>query len=400
MSLPALPPSTPGAPTPRPDSRALAIVYLTVFLDLLGFGLILPQLPHYALHFGVSALGVGALMSAFSISQFAGAAILGRISDRVGRRPVILISLFGQGIAYLCSALSQSYLQLLLARALAGLFAGSIAAAQAYVADVTTPEQRGRYMGLVGASIGAGFVLGPFIGAELSRFGFATAALASCGLALTTCVLAYVFLQEPVRLSQEQRKLSLSEVLDNPVLRPLLIAMALNTLGLVFMESTFALLVKLRFDIGPVALGRLFAGIGVTLALVQGGLFGPLSRRLGERFTARLGAATICVALVWMPYTPVFSLLLVSTGLLALGNGLLAPSLSTLLSRSAPVSAQGAVLGLGHSISAASRASGPLLAGTLFDRAHPAPYLVGAALFLIIAVLLSIPTQTLTARSN
>jgi DHA1 family tetracycline resistance protein-like MFS transporter len=162
---------------------SLFIVYITVFVDLLGFGMILPLLPFYAMHFGASWLWIGVLATAYSAAQFAGAPVVGWLSDRFGRRPVLLVALAGSAVSLALAGFASSLTMLIVARGLAGLFGGSIAAAQAYVADVTRPDERSKYMGLLGASIGMGFVFGPAIGAGLSVFGFGTAALAASGIA-------------------------------------------------------------------------------------------------------------------------------------------------------------------------------------------------------------------------
>ncbi len=368
--------------------RALSVVYLTVFLDLLGFGIILPQLPFYALKFGASGAWVGVLLAAFSAAQLVGAALLGRLSDRYGRRPVMLISLLGSSLAFAMAGLSSTLWQLILSRAFAGLFGGSIATAQAYVADVTAPKDRARYMGLIGASIGMGFVLGPFVGAELSRFGFSAASYLAAGLSAFDLVLAALFLREPQRSAQPRVRLSLPQALAQPLIGRLLLTNFVTALAFVGMEATFALLGKQRFGLGPAMMGRFFAAIGIVLAIVQGGIVGRLVARFGERRIAILGALILAGTLLLIPWTPQLSYLLAVMLLLAAGQGLLLPSTSTLMSRLAPPTLQGGILGINQSLGAGARAVGPVIAGALFDADFHLPYVVSGLLVLLVGALL------------
>jgi DHA1 family tetracycline resistance protein-like MFS transporter len=385
-------PKAPPLPVPtskQPARSAIAVVYLAVFLDLLGFGIILPLLPYYALRFGAAGAWVGALFTAYSLAQLLGSSLLGRLSDRFGRRPVLLLALFGSTVSFIASGLADSLYTLLLARAVAGLFGGSIATAQAYVADVTAPEERARYMGGVGASIGMGFVIGPFVGSQLSRFGFHVAAFAAAGLCALDLILAALFLKESRSPDAAQReRVSLREALSDSTVARLLVVGLLTMLAFVGMESTFALLGKMRFGLGAEQLGWVFAGIGITMALVQQGLLGRLSRWLGEDRVALCGALLIGVGMLALPWAPKLALAVGILSLLAVGQGLLSPSLSTLLSRRAPPDLQGGVLGVSQSVAAAGRAVGPLLAGALFDRDIHLPYTMGAVLALAASALL------------
>ena len=385
--------------------KALGVVYLTVFLDLLGFGIILPQLPFYALKFGASGAWVGVLLAAFSFAQLFGAALLGRLSDRYGRRPVMLISLMGSVLSFTAAGFAQNLWQLIGSRALAGLFGGSIATAQAYVADVTQPKERAKYMGLIGASIGMGFVLGPFVGAEMSRYGFSAASFLAAGMSLLDLLLALLFLKEPsthftaveapgqdaaaIRAATEQRRrrsrVSLLQALSQPVIGRLLLASFVTSFAFVGMEATFALLGKQRFDLGPAAMGRFFAAIGIMLAIVQGGVVGRLVARLGERRVAVTGSLILATALIAIPWAPKLICLGGVMLIMATGQGLLLPSTSTLLSHRSPASMQGGILGVNQSLSAAARAVGPVIAGALFDVDFHLPYVVSAVLVLGVA---------------
>jgi MFS transporter, DHA1 family, tetracycline resistance protein len=371
----------------------LPVVYFTVFLDLVGFGIILPLLPYYAETFGATGVWVGALITAYSAAQFLGASVLGRLSDRIGRRPVLLASLAGSATSLVLSGLAHSLWLLLTARALAGLFGGSIAAAQAYVADSTTPKERARYMGLLGASIGLGFVLGPALGAGLARYGFGTAAFVAAGLAAAN--LAFGLFMLPETHGPERRHLAASRpdlshffaALRHRSMGRLLGATFFATLAFVAMEATFALLGEHRFGLDQSWLGFVFTYVGVVIVVVQGGLVGPLAARFGERALAVAGALLMAIGLGALPLAPALPAALAVLGLLAAGQGLTSPMLSTLLSRAADEDEQGGTLGLGQSLAAAARAVGPIGAGWLYDRAMGAPYAAAAAVMVLAAVL-------------
>ena len=378
----------------------LPVVYLTVFLDLVGFGIILPLLPFYAEAFGATGIWVGAILTAYSAAQLVGASLLGRLSDRVGRRPVLLMSLAGSAASFLLCGLAHSLWLLLVARALAGLFGGSIAAAQAYIADVTAPGERAKYMGLLGASIGLGFVFGPALGSGLARFGFGAAAFAAAFLAAANLVFAFFRLPE-TRGPEERRhahaRVDLSNLLDalhHPSTGRLLAATFLSTLAFVAMEATFALLGEARFGLDASRLGLVFAYVGVVMVIVQGGLVGRLAKRFGERALATVGALLMAASLGALPLTPSLGTALGVLAGLAIGQGLTTPMLATLLSRATDADEQGGTLGLGQSFAAAARAVGPIGAGWLYDRAVGAPYVASAAVMVLAAVLVG------TARTD
>jgi DHA1 family tetracycline resistance protein-like MFS transporter len=378
----------------------LPVVYLIVFIDLVGFGIILPQLPYYAEAFGATGVWVGAILTAYSAAQLVGASLLGRLSDRVGRRPVLLMSLAGSAASFLLSGLAGSLWLLLVARALAGLFGGSIAAAQAYIADVTTPEERAKYMGLLGASIGLGFVFGPALGSLLARFGFGAAAFTSAGLAAANLLFALFRLPETrgaAARTHAHARFDWSNFLDalhHPSIGRLLAATFLSTLAFVAMEATFALLGEARLGLDASRLGLVFAYVGVVMVIVQGGLVGRLAPRFGERALAAAGALIMAASLAALPVVASLGAALGVLAGLAVGQGLTTPMLATMRTRAADADEQGGTLGLGQSLAAAARAVGPIAAGWLYDRAMGAPYAASSVVMVLAALLVG------TARTD
>jgi len=376
----------------KSPKSALGIVYLTVFIDLLGFGIILPTLPYYARTFGASGAGVGVLMMAYSVAQFIGAPILGRLSDRYGRRPILLGALVGSTVSLALQGLSSSLGLMIFARTIAGLFGGSISAAQAYVADVTEPDERAKYMGLLGASIGMGFVFGPAIGAGLAPYGFGASAFVASGLAFLNFIAALIRLPEPARKTIGAQHLSLGPLfiaLRSPALRNILVVNFIVTVAFVAMETTFALLGADRFSLTARDLGGVFTLLGVVIVIVQGGLVGRLAKKLGELKLVVIGVLVMALGLVLVPTTHELAISVLGLAVLAFGQALATPSLSTLLSRRATAAEQGSVLGSGQAMSALARAVGPLLAGGLYDRSVVLPYGVGAILCVCAALLMS-----------
>ncbi len=387
-----------------PHRASLAVVYATVFLDILGFGIILPFLPYYAEHLGATGLGLGLLFTAYSATQMVGAAVLGRLSDRFGRRPILLLSLLGSALSMALCGFAQTLVGLCLARALAGLFGGSIATAQAYVADVTEDHERAKYMGLVGASIGLGFVVGPALGVAIRGLGysFAGAAFTAAGLALVNFLFGLARLRESttVRSAMSARRpgpAQMLRALARPGLTQVLLAAFLTTFAFVGMETTFAFLGAVRFAFDERSFGLVLVYVGVVIVIVQGGLIGRLTRRFGVRPIAVVGGSAMALALAGIGLGTTLPVALAALGLLAVGQGLVSPSLSTLNSLTAAAGEQGWSLGAGQSLAAAARGVGPVMAGWLYDQsgrigglpAGALPYLLAAGAALLAAILVA-----------
>jgi DHA1 family tetracycline resistance protein-like MFS transporter len=370
---------------------ALLVVYLAVFVDMLGFGIILPLLPFHAQGLGGTGLWVGAVLTAYSAAQFVSAPLLGSLSDRYGRRPLLLLSLAGSAVSLAATGVAGTLVTLLAARIIAGLFGGAISVGQAYVADNTEPAQRTRALGMIGASIGMGFVFGPAIGAALSGLGFAGVSFVAAGIALANLIAGFFLLPKSVPAQRIRRSANplapAAAALRLPGLRPLLAVVFAATVAFAGMEATYALLGAELYGLGPAGLGLVFTGVGVVIAIVQGGLVGRLTDRFGDRAVAIAGAVLMAAGLTVVPLGSAW-LNYVFLGVLAIGQGLLTTATAALIADSGGRTLGGA-FGAGQSASAAARAIGPLLAGAAFDVHVALPYLVGAVLCVLAAIVLA-----------
>jgi DHA1 family tetracycline resistance protein-like MFS transporter len=395
---------------------ALLVVCLAVFVDMLGFGIILPLLPFHVAQLGGSGAWIGAMLTAYAAAQFVAAPVLGSLSDRYGRRRLLLTSLAGSAVSMTLTGLAGSLVLLVLARAFAGACGGSIGVAQAYVVDLAHPKDRIRALGAVGASIGFGFVIGPAVGAGLAGLGvgFAGACFAAAAIAAANVALGLFLLPVPTTVqsgrvgharSDERgdqaeapaaspgrtgRLASLRFALRRTSLRPVLIAIFATTFAFAGMETTFAYLGATRFGLGPAGLGLVFAAVGLVLIVVQGGLVGVLADRYGDQSVAVAGAVLLAMSLLLLPFAPA-GLAYAALGFLALGQGLLSTTTAALIARVADNGRAklGGALGIGQSAAAAARGLGPLTAGVAYDFALPLPYVFGAVLCGAAAILLA-----------
>lgn len=364
--------------------KSLLVVFLTVFIDLIGFGIVIPLLPFYALNFGASSSQIGFLVSSFSLMQFIFNPIWGRISDRIGRRPVMLISIFGSFLSYLIFGLSNSLFLLFVSRMLAGLMGANIATAQAYVADVTPPEERAKGMGLVGAGFGIGFVLGPFIGGVLSRFGYRLPIFFAAFLSLLNFFLAYKFLPEPQKHHKlETQKLSyrfiISKILNDKFLLFLYFTFFVQTFGISINYVVFPLFTKDMFKFDASHNGLLFGFIGIMGAFTQGYLIGKISKKISEEKILIAGTFLMGTGLVGMIFSPNFLTFLIFVIIFSFGSGITTPTVVSLISRQANPEIQGVALGFGQSLSSLARVFGPSTGGLLYGTlGHKSPFVLSA----------------------
>lgn len=373
-------------------------LFLTVFVDLVGFGIIIPFLPFFAESLKASADEVTLLMTAFSLAQFVAAPLWGRLSDRMGRKPVLVMTLFGLAASYVWLAFAQSLVELFAARIFAGLMAGNVAVAQAAAADMTTPAERPKAMGMIGAAFGLGFLVGPALGGVLANLHIgisiiAAPAFAAACLSTTALVLAAVILKEshPEGAGAghgKGRLESLRETFANPGLRIFIVMAFLVPLAFAGVESTMALWTQAAFGWAAQKNGYLFSFLGLIAVLTQGGLVGRLSKVTSEVVLVAWGAAAAVCGLLLVALAPVFWPAMAGFALIVLGVSLATPAIASLISRVAAASVQGTVMGASHASQALARILGPAAAGGLFVSIGPSgPYLFGAALMAILLVL-------------
>jgi len=374
-----------------------AIIFVTVFIDLLGFGIIIPLMPFYAETFGATAFTVGMLSTSFSVMQFLFAPFWGRLSDRVGRRPVILIGLFGSFVSYLLFGLAQSLVLLFAARIAAGIAGANIPTAQAYMADVTTPENRAKGMGLVGAAFGLGFIFGPATGGFLSQWGYQAPSFFASGLSLANFVAAWFLLPEshPVAADGHARPSRLEAfraAFERPRLPALLVIYFVVITAFSSFELNFSLYGERHFGFTSTTIGYLFAFIGIILSLVQGVLVGKVVPKAGEHRIVPAAIGILCSGMVLIPLAGTLPVLVAACGILALGMGFHSPSVTSAISRLSRADEQGGILGLAQSVASLGRIVGPAWGGFLYDRFGSASPFYGASAMLAAALLLSLAT--------
>ena len=356
----------------------LLVIFITVFIDLVGFGIVIPVLPYYAeaTRFGATPREVGLLFASYSVMQLVFSPVLGRLSDKHGRRPILLISLLGTCLGFLILGFATTLWMLFVGRLIDGISGGNISTAQAYIADITTPENRAKGMGLIGAAFGLGFVLGPAIGGILSRWGINIPFLFAGGLAFANAILLYFTLPETVTSDHPARVSAASgrswkqvlEALRQTRLAFVLTIYFLSIVAFSIMTTVFSLFMMFRLGYDPWHSGWIFAFVGVISAAVQGGLIGKLVKRFGEPTLVVAGALLFSASLFATPYvTPMIGLIgLLSIGAASsIGNALMAPSLTSLASKCASAGEQGGVLGVTQSVASLARAAGPSIAAVL-----------------------------------
>ncbi len=361
----------------------LVVIFTTVFIDLVGFGIVIPVLPFYAegTRFNATPRTVGLLFASYSIMQLIFSPILGRLSDKHGRRPVLLISIIGTGIGFLILGFATTLWMLFVGRILDGITGGNISTAQAYIADVTTKEERAKGMGLLGAAFGLGFIFGPAIGGILSQWGVAVPFLFAAGLCFANATLLYFTLPETVTADHPARTLAaggrglsqLIESLSQPRLGFVLIIYFMFIVAFSIMTTTFSLYTMFRFGYDAKHNGYLFAYVGIIAVIIQGGLIGRLVKRFGELPLVIVGALFFAGSLFAVPFVgpKVGGLLalLIGGGIFSAGNSLATPSLTSLASKSVGRGEQGSVLGVTQSVASLARAVGPALAAVLIHSA-------------------------------
>ena len=380
----------------------MVVLFLVVVIDLIGFGIIIPLLPFFAEHYQASPFQVGLLMAVYSLTQFVAAPFWGRLSDRIGRRPVLLFSLAGAILAYLWLGVAEELWALFAARAVGGFMAGNISAAFAYVADITTRETRAKGMGMIGAAFALGFTIGPAIGGILAgsdphNADFQSPAFAAAGLSAFALILGIFTLKESLsdeikkRIAEKPKEIQSKQfqiALKKPNIRLLLLLSFLAVFAFAGIEATFALWSRRQYGWGPEQNGYLFALIGFSGALLQGGLIGRMSKRFGEANLIVQGSIALTLGIGLIPFATELWMLIIVMLIAVYGFSVISPSLNSLISLETNEEDQGGMMGIARSATTLARVGGPAWAGTLFSvLGMNWPYFGGACIMAVVIVI-------------
>jgi len=380
------------------NKASLGIIFLTIFIDLMGFGILIPILPTFASkELGISDLGIGSIVAIFSFMQFIFNPMMGKLSDRIGRRPVILFTQIMTAISYLVFAFSNSFLLLFFSRMLAGFGGSNIGVAQAYIADITTREERAKGMGIIGAAFGLGFVFGPIIGAFLAKYGYHVAGLGSAFFTTSAFIFTYFKLPESLKEKKAEGKIkirifdfaSAKQVMSIPSIGFLIMLFFLIIFSIADVYGIFAILGYKFYHFSDQQNGMLFGIVGLVGAIVQAGLIRTISNKLKDKTIVLIGIFFMMVGLALVPYGGNFAGVAIIISILAVGSGILQPIIPSMISKYSPENQQGAVLGFSQSISALARVFGPLWGGFSYDvMGYQYPFL-SAALFTLITFIIA-----------
>ena len=370
--------------------RALPILFAVMFLVMVGFGIIIPVLPFYAEEIGASPTQLGLLMAVYSLMQLIFAPMWGRISDRIGRKPVIMIGILGLALSFFLMGISSALWMLFIARIIGGfLSSANMPTVMAYVADITTPEERGKGMGIIGAATGLGFVFGPAIGGVFSKISLHMPFFIAGASSILTFFLVWILLKESLteeaRTQQNKEKVSFWKGLKGPssILFFLQLFISLSLSGL---EATFAYFAAVRSGLGTVELGYIFMIMGLASAVVQGGLVGRMTKKYGEGPVIQIGIVVSAIGFSLILFVDSFITAAVFLTIFGIGNGVIRPSVSALLTKTS-TSGYGNATGLLSSFDSLGRIIGPPLGGWLFSISIGMPYISGILLSLVALVL-------------
>jgi MFS transporter, DHA1 family, tetracycline resistance protein len=358
-------------------NKALASIFLVVFIDLLGFSLILPLMPYLAKTYQASDFQIGLLVAVYAAASLVGAPLLGRLSDRYGRRPLLLVSIFGTFLGFLMLALANSLWMLFMARIIDGLTAGNISIAQAYISDVTPPKDRSKAFGLIGAAFGLGFIIGPAVGGALSTFGYMVPALAAAGLSMVNMVLVALWLREsltPAMRGAATHKPAaftlgaLFSALRKPLVGPYLHTRFLFGLAFSLFQSIFSLYALERFHLSVQSIGFILAYVGVLSVITQGFMIGRLTTRYSENQLIVFCTALMAIGLIGWALAPNLIVLLLVMAPTSFAGGVLNTVINSAISKSVAPAEIGGMLGISASLESATRVISPSLGGLLLDQ--------------------------------
>lgn len=386
-------------------------IFLIVLVDILGLTIMLPLLPFYAEHLGASPAVVGLLVSIYALCQLFGGPMLGRLSDRMGRKPLLIVSQLGTLIGFLILAFSNTLWLVFLSRAIDGLTAGNLSLAQAYIADITTPENRAHSFAVIGIAFGIGFLVGPGVSGFLSQYGYTYPIFAACFLSASSILCTTFLLPKAVthaddgssgpggkRLSVLAWK-SYAQYFARPAMGRLLWQFFYFALSFSMFMSGFALFAQRRYTLhgqpfGPKEVGYVFAFVGFLGIIIQGGLMRPLVKRFGERTLVWSGFASNLIGYAALGWTRTLPQLLPTSAINSYGSGVLRPSVTSLITQQADKREQGVVLGLTQSIMSICQIVGPAVAGALIDRGLLTTWALSIAAVSLAGLLTSLPRKT------
>ncbi len=390
-------------------NRPLAAIFLVVFIDLLGFSFILPLLPYYAATFGASPFVVGLLTASYAAAQFFGAPVLGRLSDRFGRKPVLLISIGGTFLGFMLLGVANTLLVLFISRILDGLTGGNISVAQAYISDVTDASNRAKGLGMIGAAFGLGFIFGPALGGFLSQWGYTVPAFAAAGLSLIN--LALVSLWLPKSLTPQKRIelaagparppftfQAMLQSLRRPIIGPLLHTRFFFGLAFSMFQTIFALYAQYRFNLTVEETAYILTYVGVLSVLTQGVLIGRLTKRFSENTLILVSTAVMALSLLGWAFSPSVLTLLIILLPTAVSGGVLNTVINSAATKAVPASEIGGILGISSSLESITRVIAPSLGGLMLGRlGTSAPGIFG---FAILALLVSYIWRTIYSNGT
>ncbi|NNL66457.1 MAG: MFS transporter [Myxococcales bacterium] len=385
------PPEPDSPPRSDPRTRALLAVLSVVVVDLVGFGIAIPVLPFLARDFDATGVQLGLILTAYAGAQFAFAPVWGRLSDRIGRRRVMLATIAGTSAALLWLGLADSLLTLFLARLLAGAFSANVSVAAAYITDVTDESERTTWMGRLGACFGVGFVLGPALGAAFSGWGHGAPMLVAAALAAGNLAYAWFALAEPAREpvapdAAAPERVGRFAALAEPTVRRVCLLNLAFSIAVVQLETVFAFFMNDRFGYGVFEVAWIFVGMAVLMGGIQGGGMKALSARFAEGQMLRAGSLLLAVSIAWVPLAGSVAVLLIPLAFSAVGRAVLQPSMMSLVSLRARPEHRGVVLGTFQSFASLGRVVGPVAAGLLYDAKIAAPFWFASALLLVLCL--------------
>jgi len=375
-------------------NKSLGLMFFVVFVDLLGFGIMIPMLPFYARSMGADSIQIGLLMAAYSAFQILASPFWGSLSDRKGRRPVLLLTIAGQSAGFFLAAMAPSYAWLIVSRSIAGMFGGNIAVASAYVADVTDESERSKGMGLIGAAFGLGFVFGPAIGGLLISYGAHWPSIVAGGLAFLNLLGVFKFVPEPLsdssRRSANRRTWALKdlrEILSRVEIVVPILMFFFFTFAFVQLEVTFGLFVTSEFGYSERASGLLLAMVGIMMAIVQGGLLGRITKIFGDERLVWIGSFILGLGLIFLSAAVENWMIYAALMILAVGYSLANPCLQAIVSKAAGQERRGSVMGIYQSGAGLARILAPIAAGVFYHVNSRYPMKLGALIVIGAAAL-------------